>query len=212
MMEKCSAVLLDGIKLSPPVRAEYDHFFNMEKAGHLARRRDYARWQYVLDRLAEGSSLLDVGVGAGQLIRAAQRSRRFRKVEGLDIKKHSKFFNLPDDPVKMTYADAADMPFEPKSFDYVLALEMIEHLPTDAMSKVVTELRRVAAKAVVISVPYCEKQPLPRYHKQRFTFSRLRRLFPTANITLCVEKRMVPWVCVEELQGEGAQRTGSGQE
>ncbi len=59
--------------------------------------------------------------------------------------------------VKGLEADATHLPFDDGGFDLVLSSEMIEHLPNSTLAGVVTELKRVAAKYIVISVPNDEK-------------------------------------------------------
>ncbi|WP_366555786.1 class I SAM-dependent methyltransferase [Aquibaculum sediminis] len=199
-MTRCSAVVLDGMPLHPAVETEYLRFASVYHASapNLLNRKDYARWSYVLERLPEGVSVLDVGVGAGQFISAASRSGRFGTVEGLDIARHSRFLAPEPKPVNVTYANAENMPFKDDAFDYVLAMEIIEHLGNNAMLRVLKEIRRVGRYGTIITVPYCEKKPLPKYHKQRFNMKKINELFPSAAVTLCVEERKAHWACIEE--------------
>ena len=45
-------------------------------------------------------------------------------------------------------------PFRDKSYDVVLACEVLEHIPWKDVDKALSELHRVSKKYVVISIPY----------------------------------------------------------
>ncbi len=50
-------------------------------------------------------------------------------------------------------ASAADLPLADKSFDVVLASDMLEHIPPDLRLKVIHEALRVAGKLVIFGFP-----------------------------------------------------------
>ncbi|KPP83277.1 MAG: hypothetical protein HLUCCA04_04135 [Oceanicaulis sp. HLUCCA04] len=203
-----TAVVMDGRDMHPLIEAELKRFAKVYKKSspNLLRRPDYVRWPAVLDMMPSGGAVLDVGVGAGQFVSALKASAGFERVEGLDVKPHGKFLPRDKDPVKMTYASATDMPYADGEFDVVTCLEVIEHLETSAMNAALAELRRVAGRELIITVPYCEQEPLPTYHKQRYDLARLRELFPDGEVVLMVNERKVRWALVRERY----QRTGHG--
>lgn len=51
-------------------------------------------------------------------------------------------------------ASADDMPVEDKSFDVVVACEILEHLPFEKFEKCLSEIKRVAKRGAVISLPH----------------------------------------------------------
>jgi len=51
-------------------------------------------------------------------------------------------------------ASGTDLPFADQSFDYVLCIEVMEHLPVDLRRKIVSEMCRVCRKQVIITHPY----------------------------------------------------------
>jgi len=72
---------------------------------------------------------------------------------------------LPDDQVVVTdltrsddagyvRADALDLPFGDKSFDAVVALDVLEHIPPDDRETFTAELSRVSESFVVIAAPF----------------------------------------------------------
>jgi ubiquinone/menaquinone biosynthesis C-methylase UbiE len=65
------------------------------------------------------------------------------------------------------------LPFDGKSFDVACAFQVLEHLPFSAFPMAVSELARVARKAVIISLPdaktsYGVQVHLPRLGKKSF--------------------------------------------
>ncbi len=50
-------------------------------------------------------------------------------------------------------ADAADLPFADRSFDVVLALDVLEHVPPQRRAAVLGEIARVAARRAIVACP-----------------------------------------------------------
>ena len=139
-----------------------------------------------------------MGVGAGQFVHAMSKStRNFKSIKGLDITKHSKFIS-DDDGLEMIYASIGEIPLKDNSVDIVTCLEVIEHLDSKLMLQGVKELRRVAKSRMILTVPYCEKEPLPHFHKQRFDLTRIKRIFPNAKITFFSLKNSMAWIMIDE--------------
>ncbi len=108
-----------------------------------------ARYFPILKILGENSlssspSLLEVGSGPTGL-------GQFRKVAftGCDIH----FPTPPEPPMKAIVGSAADLPFEDKSFDVVLASDVLEHVPPEARTKVVHECLRVCTTLAIFGFP-----------------------------------------------------------
>ncbi len=51
----------------------------------------------------------------------------------------------------------SSLPFADRSFDLVIAAELLEHLDDQELSKTLVELQRVARKYILISVPFQER-------------------------------------------------------
>jgi len=58
---------------------------------------------------------------------------------------------------KLIQGTANNLPFSSNSFDLVIACEVLEHIPNVAFSSVLEEIKRVAKKYILITVPYNEK-------------------------------------------------------
>ena len=97
------------------------------------------------------SNLLDAGCGEGETIERLAGLLP-GDVTGVDLNAESVEFaskRLPSGDFRV--ADVTDLPFDDDSFDLVLCLEVLEHIP--APRAALDELVRVSRGDVVISVP-----------------------------------------------------------
>lgn len=92
--------------------------------------------------LPVGSRILEVGANRQRLL-------------GMFLPRHSLVYSdlEPQDEPDFVVADAAALPFETASYDAVVSLDVLEHIPQDARDAAVEEMSRVAAKLVVICCP-----------------------------------------------------------
>jgi SAM-dependent methyltransferase len=107
-----------------------------------------------------GLSILDVGCGNGAYVAALRRA-------GLDCRGVEHDRACVAECVKrglpVQEMDAHRLDFEPKSFDTVTMIEVLEHLPDP--TRAIAELFRVARQNVIISVPNIDVLPLmSKYH------------------------------------------------
>lgn len=101
--------------------------------------------------------------------RIADPSKKFHVLEvGANEAKHLRHF-LPQDIILYTdieitekmrndpefqFADATNLPFEDGSFDFVIALDVLEHVPDEKRALLLSEVIRVASITAVVSFPY----------------------------------------------------------
>ncbi len=131
-------------------------------------------------------SALDVGCGDGYLCHVYKNVLRVPRVAGVDCagahvrRARSTFPGIP-----FVQGDIYDLAFGDGAFDVVSAVEVLEHLEDPA--RAFAELARVAAREVIVTVPFNEepKRRLCPYclkgfyldgHIQRFDEPRLRKL------------------------------------
>lgn len=104
-------------------------------------------------------SVLDVGAGSGELLRAAARfarrqNRRTNLLCGLELNERSAGAILEESgrfaEIKAVRADALDLPFADDSFDYVICSLFTHHLSDEAIVRVLSEMGRVAARRVFV--------------------------------------------------------------
>lgn len=94
----------------------------------------------------DASSVLDVGCGNGFVTRRICAPR----VVGLDPSPEA----LEHFDGEKVCASAEEIPFGDDSFDAVVCCEVLEHLPRLTLRRVVSEVERVARRAIVIGVPF----------------------------------------------------------
>ena len=112
---------------------------------------------YVLNSV-QGTTFLDVGCGHGKwgylLKKYADPPSARRHVTGLDVfEPHVKTLQAEGIYDEVRVGDATALPFDDKSFDTVIACEVLEHLSAEQGATLVSELRRVARSCYVVSTP-----------------------------------------------------------
>ncbi|MFT6715982.1 MAG: SAM-dependent methyltransferase [Saprospiraceae bacterium] len=106
--------------------------------------------RHIVKIIPEGvSSILDVGCGNGLITNALKGQYN---VIGVDRSKAALEFVT----ASKIEASCDDIPVEDKSFDMVLSSELLEHLDEKTFLASVKEFDRIAAKYLLISVPYNE--------------------------------------------------------
>jgi 2-polyprenyl-3-methyl-5-hydroxy-6-metoxy-1,4-benzoquinol methylase len=94
----------------------------------------------------EQFSLLDVGAGSGDMGKCILKRFRHAKVVSLDRRST----NLHNAQRPRVAADAFQLPFLPKTFDFVLCSSFLHHFPDSQVIELVAEVRRVARRALII--------------------------------------------------------------
>jgi Methyltransferase domain len=152
--------------------------------------REQARIQDLFDLLPRrGILALDVGARDGYL--SLLLADRFDHVVSLDLEKP----RVQHPRVEPVQGDASNLPYADDTFDGVLCAEVLEHIPTDRLERVCSEIARVTAKVVVIGVPFREDRRVARTrcrscgkhnpswgHVNSFDEARLRSLFPGLSV------------------------------
>ncbi len=118
-------------------------------------RRLMARFLERLDRSLPSeppARILEVGVGEGEV--AARVGARYAAafVAGLDLPDPALADGWRRRGLPGAFGDIAALPFPDRSFDLVLAIEVLEHVPRP--EEAMRELARVARRDVVLSVPW----------------------------------------------------------
>ena len=153
--------------------------------GNPLNKREEQRISDTLELIpTQAKSILDVGCGDGRV--ANRISVPYRQIIGLDVSMTAlRYLKVP-----AIQGTIEALPFKNKSFDLVLATEVIEHLPNPLYKKALSELKRVARKWILIGVPWKEQLSLglarcPRcrfkfhsnLHHRSFNMRALSRLF-----------------------------------
>lgn len=110
----------------------------------------------------ESSTILDVGIGFGIWGYLMRKLRKPSLLVGIDINldylSASKKHNIYD---HLVLASASHVPFRKGTFDYVLAIDVIEHLPKVDGERVFTGVECVCKGKIIITTPngYLEQHP-----------------------------------------------------
>lgn len=185
-------------KLAASVRNDYEAAFGEPPAdpGGWYHRDDWPRVSFVADLLRPGGDVLDVGVGAGQFVNILARSGRFRSIVGIDKTRFKKYTEL-EPGISTSTGDIAHLEFPDDSFDAVTCMEVLEHVPSDVFVAGLAELRRVCRGQLIMSLPFCEPEPISKTHVRRFEATDIREAFPDATYTL-LDRPRKPWMLMEE--------------
>jgi ubiquinone/menaquinone biosynthesis C-methylase UbiE len=114
-----------------------------------------------VDLIPEGSSVLDIGCGTGQLCFELKAKKNCRVI-GLDLSLRMLDFarkTIPYEDIVFIHKDATDLAgFEDHSFDYATLLFLMHELPRPQQLRVFGEALRVAERTVIID----SVAPLPK--------------------------------------------------
>lgn len=135
---------------------------------------------------AATNSILDVGCGNGAFLKYLEDNGPNIKKAGFERSQTAIANKVCKSEIITGSSDRIDYP--DNSFDVVLALEVIEHLPFRIYESTIKELQRIASKHIIISVPYRERQRLikcpycgcsfsPYFHLRSFNEKIIKALF-----------------------------------
>jgi SAM-dependent methyltransferase len=129
---------------------------DVERANALlgGRRAVIRELREIFPRLGDRATLLDVGTAGGDIPAAARRVAGKQglvlRTVGIDISEALLSAHGPGNDAVIR-ANAMFLPIADDSVDVVVASQLLHHFPADQACLVVSELNRVARRAVVIS-------------------------------------------------------------
>src|ERR1043165_9445885 len=100
----------------------------------------FARTMWVYDNVRANSTLLDLGCGAGML---ALLKRKGVALTGLDLSDECVAAARRNGYDETVRGELHALPFENESFDYVVSLDVIGHIPAEQKDAVLAEIKRV---------------------------------------------------------------------
>jgi ubiquinone/menaquinone biosynthesis C-methylase UbiE len=116
-------------------------------------QRFYGEWRALercLPKLDPGSRLLDVGAGSGELLGFARR-RLARDCFLVGVEMETKAaVEMRSRGLDALHADGLDLPFADGTFDYAICSLVLHHLKDVEATKLLAEMKRVAAKKVFV--------------------------------------------------------------
>ncbi|MFL6589235.1 MAG: methyltransferase domain-containing protein [Chthoniobacterales bacterium] len=100
----------------------------------------FARTMWVYDNVREKSSVLDVGCGAGML---ALLKRKNVTLVGVDLSDECATAARRNGYDETVRAELKSLPFADATFDYVVSLDVVGHIPAEDKDEVLAEIKRV---------------------------------------------------------------------
>lgn len=128
-----------------------DYWDGDRKFGYGGYKYD-GRWRAVADALVEhygvkpGDRILDVGCGKGFLLYDLSQSVPGVEVRGIDISDYAIEHAREEVRPFLQVANAAELPFEDKSFDLVVSITTLHNLYCFVLDKSLREIERVGKK------------------------------------------------------------------
>ncbi len=103
-------------------------------------------------KLLKPKSLLDVGAGEGFTLEKIRQSAICNKLEGIEYMDEAIAIGKKENPkITIKKGDIYALPYKANQFEAVVCTEVLEHL--EDPEKALKELKRVASKYVILSVP-----------------------------------------------------------
>lgn len=136
---------------------DFDYWDGDRKTGYGGMRYD-GRWRSVaramIDHygLKSGDRILDVGCGKGYLMYDFLREVAGLEATGLDISKYAIAHSKEEIRDRIVEGNAASLPFENDSFDFVVSITTLHNLPPDQLVKALSEIERVSKKDKFVCV------------------------------------------------------------
>lgn len=103
-------------------------------------------------QLKNHAAVLDVGCAKGFLLYDFKRLVPQVKVAGLDISEYAYDQAPPEIKPFFSVGNAKELPYEDNSFDLVLSIYTVDHLPLEESKQAIREIMRVSKKNAFIAV------------------------------------------------------------
>src|SRR5581483_2127258 len=107
------------------------------------------RWRPIAERMAKhyglkpGMRILDVGCGKGFLLYEFTQVVPGIEVAGIDVSAYGIENSKEEVRPFLVVGDAAELPFEDRSFDFVVTLGTLHNLPVGKLWSAISEIERV---------------------------------------------------------------------
>lgn len=102
--------------------------------------------------LDQNSSILDVGCAKGFMMHDFSQLIPGIRVEGIDISEYAIAHAMDDMKPYVQVANAFDLPFPDKSFDFVISINTIHNLERQECGQALKEIERVSRKGSFVTV------------------------------------------------------------
>ncbi len=166
---------------------EYERMFRLEDSYWWFVGRHHLVLTFLKEKFGGRTDLkiLDIGCGTGAMSRKLEP---FGEVTSADFSPLALDFCRRRDLSNVCQADAMNLPFEDASFDVIVALDILEHLPDDAAA--LNHFRRVLKPGgyVIATVPAYQSlwssHDVALMHYRRYVAREMRDRFVAAGLTI----------------------------
>lgn len=133
-----------------PIGNHYDKYASKNPIERRMMSGFFSSLDSLIDSL-DPRSILEVGVGEGEVLQRVMRRFPSATAKGVDLPDDSLPRHWDERSLDCEFGDATALRFADASFDLVLAIEVLEHVPEP--DRALREIARVARGHVVLSVP-----------------------------------------------------------
>jgi SAM-dependent methyltransferase len=123
--------------------------------GFIISRIEFIENTLGLDQI-RNDSFIDIGDSDGIFLKSLGKNELSANISDAGVK------TIYKKGINSIRCDAEHLPLKDKSIDHILFFEIFEHLPNPISA--LQELNRVAAKSVILSIPYVSKTNIHRYN------------------------------------------------
>ena len=141
----------DTAKADVPIGNTYDKYASTNPI----ERRMMAGFLGALDSLLDGITperILEIGVGEGEVMTRLRERFPDATIVGVDLPDPELAADWKQAGLSCLFGDATTLPFPDETFDLVLAIEVLEHVPQP--DRAMVELARVCTGPLIASVPF----------------------------------------------------------
>jgi ubiquinone/menaquinone biosynthesis C-methylase UbiE len=192
---------------------EWKHVYDRAWQNHANDCVEESDLRLFLKALSLPGSVLDVGCGAGGLVRGLAKAGY--RATGMDVSKEALALARAEaerENVTVEWREgfAEHLPFPDKSFDYIVSAHTLEHVRD--LTRTGSEFRRVARKKIIVLTPMQSfKRYMDNYHTQFFeTADQLSAVFGLKSFDCSLidaadhhnEFQGMAWFYVGSLEGE----------
>jgi SAM-dependent methyltransferase len=136
-----------------PTGNTYDKYGSTNSIEQKMMQRFLATLESMIGRCPDRPQrVLEVGVGEGEVMTRVREWLPDASVVGLDLDDEELAGHWRSSGLPCMFGDATSLPFADNTFDLVLAMEVLEHVP--GPQRALAEMQRVCAGSFIASVPF----------------------------------------------------------
>lgn len=191
-----SEINFDSLLLEKVREFGKEYFDGDRLYGYGGYRYDPKYWNETVKRLRDyyklpnDASILDVGCAKGFMLYDFKKLMPEAKIAGIDVSQYA-YETAPEEVRSyMTVGNARELPYPDKSFDLVVSINTVDHLPRADCERAISEIQRVSKQHAFIMVnawrDEAERQKMLKWNTTALTCMHVdewKKLFDRAGYT-----------------------------